>query len=180
MLTGEHWTAFVPAAARWPVELHLAPHRDVPDFTALDDAERDELAHVYLELLRRVDRYFDGVEALPYIAAWHQAPVREHRELGRLHLELFSVLRGSGQAQVPGRVGVRDGRVDQRRRPREHRRAAAGGRVVTEAGPTRGRTGTPTPTTPPGRVPWIGPGRPSSRRTTGSRRACGRHRAAST
>jgi UDPglucose--hexose-1-phosphate uridylyltransferase len=97
VLTGEHWTAFVPAAARWPVELHLAPHRDVPDFTALDDAERDELAHVYLELLRRADRYFDGVEALPYIAAWHQAPVREHRELGRLHLELFSVLRAPGK-----------------------------------------------------------------------------------
>ena len=30
---------------------------------------------------------------LPYIAAWHQAPVRRDRELGWLHLELFSVLR---------------------------------------------------------------------------------------
>ena len=33
-----------PYAARWPVEVHLAPHRDVPDLPALDDAERDELA----------------------------------------------------------------------------------------------------------------------------------------
>ena len=35
--TGEHWTAYVPYAARWPVEVHLAPHRDVPDLPALDD-----------------------------------------------------------------------------------------------------------------------------------------------
>ena len=41
---GEHWTAYVPFAARWPVEVHLAPHRDVPDLVALDDDERDELA----------------------------------------------------------------------------------------------------------------------------------------
>ncbi len=97
VLTGEQWTAFVPAAARWPFEVHLSPHRDVPDFAALDDAERDELAHVYLELLRRADRYYDGVAALPYIAAWYQAPVGEQRELGRLHLQLFSVMRAPGR-----------------------------------------------------------------------------------
>ncbi len=97
VLSGEHWTAYVPAAARWPVEVHLAPHRDVPDLPALDDAEREELAAVYLELLRRADRYFDGVTALPYIAGWHQAPVRDRRELGRLHLQLFSVLRAPGK-----------------------------------------------------------------------------------
>ncbi|WP_088314590.1 galactose-1-phosphate uridylyltransferase [Kineosporia sp. R_H_3] len=97
VLAGEHWTAYVPAAARWPVEVHLAPHRDVPDITGLDDAERDELSHVYLELLRRADRYFEGVTALPYIAGWHQAPVGADRELGRLHLQLFSILRAPGK-----------------------------------------------------------------------------------
>jgi len=97
VLTGEHWTAYVPAAARWPVEVHLAPHRDVPDLAALDDAERDELAVVYLDLLRRADRYFDGVPSLPYIAGWHAAPVGEDRELGRLYLQLFSVLRAPGR-----------------------------------------------------------------------------------
>jgi len=97
VLTGEHWTAYVPAAARWPVEVHLAPHRDVPDLAALDDAERDELAHVYLELLRRADRYYEGVTALPYISGWHQAPVGADRDLGRLHLQLFSILRAPGK-----------------------------------------------------------------------------------
>jgi UDPglucose--hexose-1-phosphate uridylyltransferase len=97
VLEGTHWTAYVPAAARWPVEVHLAPHRDVPDLAALDDAERDELAVVYLGLLRRLDRYYEGVTALPYIAAWHQAPVGEGRDLGRLYLQIFSVLRAPGK-----------------------------------------------------------------------------------
>ncbi len=97
VLSGQHWTAYVPAAARWPVEVHLAPHRDAPDLAALDGAERDELAAVYLDLLRRADRYFDGVDALPYIAGWHQAPLGVGRELGRLHLQLFSILRAPGK-----------------------------------------------------------------------------------
>ena len=69
----------------------------MPDLAALDDAERDELCSVYLELLRRADRYYDGVAALPYISGWHQAPVGERRELGRLHLQLFSVMRAPGK-----------------------------------------------------------------------------------
>lgn len=97
VLTGVHWTAYVPAAARWPVEVHLAPHRDVPDLASLTAEERNELAVVYLELLRRADRYHDGVSSLPYIAAWHQAPTGEGRDLARLYLQLFSVLRAPGR-----------------------------------------------------------------------------------
>jgi UDPglucose--hexose-1-phosphate uridylyltransferase len=97
VLSGERWTAYVPAAPRWPLEVHLAPHRDVPDLAALDDAERDELAAVYLELLRRVDRFYDGVPAVPYVAGWHQAPTGMGRDLARLQLQLFSVLRAPGK-----------------------------------------------------------------------------------
>lgn len=93
VVAGEHWTAYVPAAARWPVELHVAPHRDVADLTELDDAELDELSHLYLDVLGRLDRFFDGVEKLPYIAGWHQAPVGAGRDLGRLHLQVFSLMR---------------------------------------------------------------------------------------
>ncbi|MEV0945382.1 galactose-1-phosphate uridylyltransferase [Rhodococcus sp. NPDC049939] len=97
VLSAKHWTAYVPAAARWPVEVHLAPHRDVGDLSELDEAERDELASVYLELLQRVDRFFDGVDAVPYIAAWHQAPIGADRRYGRLHLQLFSMMRSPGR-----------------------------------------------------------------------------------
>lgn len=94
-----HWTAYVPAAARWPVEVHLAPHRDVPDLPALDDDERDDLARELPALLGRLDRFFadDGSVPLPYVAGWHQAVVGPGRELGRLHLQLFSVLRAPGR-----------------------------------------------------------------------------------
>jgi len=34
---------------------------------------------------------------LPYIAGWHQAPLDDRRELGRLHLQVFSVLRAPGR-----------------------------------------------------------------------------------
>ncbi|SDD53981.1 UDPglucose--hexose-1-phosphate uridylyltransferase [Rhodococcus tukisamuensis] len=88
-----HWTAYVPAAARWPVELHVAPHRDVADLTELTGPELDDLAPLYLDVLGRLDRFFDGVEKLPYIAGWHQAPTGEGRELGRLYLQVFSLMR---------------------------------------------------------------------------------------
>jgi UDPglucose--hexose-1-phosphate uridylyltransferase len=98
---GTHWTSYVPYAARWPVEVHLVPNRDVADLVALDDAERDELAEVYLDLLRRLDRYYEGSDgspiAMPYIAGWHQAPVRQGRDISRLHLQVMSVLRAPGR-----------------------------------------------------------------------------------
>jgi UDPglucose--hexose-1-phosphate uridylyltransferase len=91
LASGEHWTAFVPAAARWPVEVHMVPHRQVPDLPALSDDERDEFAELYLRVLHMMDALYD--RPLPYIAAWHQAPVRTGRDLSWLHLEVFSVLR---------------------------------------------------------------------------------------
>ncbi|HUH07831.1 MAG TPA: galactose-1-phosphate uridylyltransferase [Egibacteraceae bacterium] len=87
----EHWTSFVPAAARWPVEVLFFPHRQAPDLAALHDDERDAFAELYLDVLKRLDRLFDA--PLPYIAAWHQAPVRSDRDLAYLHLQLFSVRR---------------------------------------------------------------------------------------
>jgi UDPglucose--hexose-1-phosphate uridylyltransferase len=86
-----HWTAFVPAAARWPVEVHVYPNRQVPDLPALDDAERDDLVVIYQGVLRAMDRRY-GVP-LPYIAAWHQAPARVDRDLAYLHAQLCSVRR---------------------------------------------------------------------------------------
>lgn len=90
-----HWTAFVPAAARWPVEVHLYPHRQVPDIPALSDAERDDFAEIYLEVLRRLDRLYGA--PLPYVAAWHQAPVRTDRDLAYLRLEVFSIRRAANK-----------------------------------------------------------------------------------
>lgn len=93
ILSGEHWTAFVPFAARWPIEVHLMPHRHVADLAETTAAERDELAPLYLRLLRGIDALYDS--PTPYIAAWHQAPVHRGRDAVRLHLQLTSPRRAA-------------------------------------------------------------------------------------
>jgi UDPglucose--hexose-1-phosphate uridylyltransferase len=91
-----HWTGYVPAAARWPFEVHVVPHRQVPDLAALTDEECAAFAPVYLDVLRRCDALFDA--PLPYISAWHQAPVHHpDRQLAYLHLQLTSVRRAPGK-----------------------------------------------------------------------------------
>ena len=88
VLSGEHFTAFVPFAARWPLEVHMLPHRHVPDFAETTEEERDELALMYRRLLRGIDALYDT--PTPYISAWHQAPVAEHRDDIRLMLQITS------------------------------------------------------------------------------------------
>ena len=103
VIAGEYWTAFVPYAAHWPYEVHLYPNRRVGDLLALNDAERAEFCTVYLDLLNRFDRLFDGQEGgrTPYVSGWHQAPRRSDApgtggELA-LHLELFTIRRTVGK-----------------------------------------------------------------------------------
>jgi len=88
---GEWWTAFVPEAARWPVEVHVYPHRNVPDLAALNEGEIEDLSALQLDLFGRFARLFG--RPIPYIAAWHQAPVHVGRDLLRLHLRLCSMQR---------------------------------------------------------------------------------------
>jgi UDPglucose--hexose-1-phosphate uridylyltransferase len=88
VLRGEHWIAFVPYAARWPLEVHMLPLRHVPDFAGTNEDERDELATLYLRLLRAVDALYST--PTPYIAAWHQAPTGVGRDSVRLMLQLTS------------------------------------------------------------------------------------------
>ncbi len=95
VLRGEHWTAFVPFAARWPLEVHMLPHRHVPDFAATNEAERNELSHLYLRLLRGLDALYDT--PTPYIAAWHQAPVTVSRADIRLMLQVTSPRRAESK-----------------------------------------------------------------------------------
>ncbi|MHA7286760.1 galactose-1-phosphate uridylyltransferase [Arthrobacter sp. MDT3-44] len=94
VIEGEHFSAFVPFAARWPLEVHLVPHRQVADLAGLTDAERDELTTVYLDLLGRLDALYPT--PTPYIAAWQQAPVDDVlRPASYLHLQLTSPRRAA-------------------------------------------------------------------------------------
>jgi UDPglucose--hexose-1-phosphate uridylyltransferase len=91
----EHWTAFVPAATRWPYEVQFFPTRRVPDIPSLTDEERDAFVDVYLDVLGRFARRMDT--PMPYIASWNQAPVHEGRDDWWLHLQLFSFRRAPGK-----------------------------------------------------------------------------------
>ncbi len=93
LLAGEHFTAFVPFAARWPVEVQVMAHRQVPDLAGTTDAERDELATLTLRLARGLDALYDA--PLPYIAGWVQAPVGRHRDDVRLTWHVTSPRRAA-------------------------------------------------------------------------------------
>lgn len=91
----EHWTAFVPAWARWPVEINIYPHRAVERLPELTDAERDDFSGLYLDILRRNDQLFSA--PLPYISGWQQAPRSVETGTFRLHLQLFSIRRAANK-----------------------------------------------------------------------------------
>jgi UDPglucose--hexose-1-phosphate uridylyltransferase len=89
------WVGYVPFAARWPYEVRLVPRRHLPDLPALTDAERDDLAEIYLVVLRAFDRLFDT--PAPYISGWQQAPVRQDRDAWHLGAEIFTIRRAPGK-----------------------------------------------------------------------------------
>jgi UDPglucose--hexose-1-phosphate uridylyltransferase len=88
---GDGWIAFVPRAARWPFEIQMFTKRAATRLTDLTQAERDEFSFMYLRILRSLDATL-GVQ-MPYIAAWHQAPVHGDDRDSRLFLEVFSLRR---------------------------------------------------------------------------------------
>jgi len=91
----EHWIAYVPFAARYPFEIHVAPKNFVPDLAALSDEVADAFPEIAKEVLLRLD----GVFGIPmaYIAAWHQAPVRVGRDALGLHWQVTSIRRAPGK-----------------------------------------------------------------------------------
>lgn len=93
VIESDSFTAYVPFAARWPIELHLLPNRAVADFTELTDSELDELAQVYSRLLRTIDGIYST--PTPYISAWHQAPSIAGAEQVRLQLQITSPRRAA-------------------------------------------------------------------------------------
>ena len=89
----DSFTAFVPFAARWPVEVHIYPNRFVHNLVELTETERDGFAQIYTDMLGRFDRMYDT--PLPYISALHQyADTADQRE-GYFHVELMSVRRSA-------------------------------------------------------------------------------------
>jgi UDPglucose--hexose-1-phosphate uridylyltransferase len=91
VLANDGFVALVPFWAVWPFETLVVSRRPVPSLSALDDAERDQLADVLGRLTRRYDNLF-GV-SFPYSAGFHQAPTdgQAHPEW-HLHLHFYPPL----------------------------------------------------------------------------------------
>jgi UDPglucose--hexose-1-phosphate uridylyltransferase len=93
LIESDNFTAYVPFAGRWPIEIHLLPHRHVQHLGQLSEDEKTELASVYQRLLRSVDEIYDS--PTPYIAAWHQAPLLPAGNNVRLQLQITSPQRAA-------------------------------------------------------------------------------------
>jgi UDPglucose--hexose-1-phosphate uridylyltransferase len=89
----ESFTAFVPFAARWPVEVHIYPNRFVHNVVGLTEVEVDRFAEIYLDILQRFDRLYPT--PLPYISALHQYADTDIQCEGCFHVELMSVRRSA-------------------------------------------------------------------------------------
>ena len=87
----ESFTAFVPFAARWPVEVHIYPNRFVHNLVELDEDELTGFAQIYLDVLKRFDRMYSA--PLPYISALHQFNGTDAQAEGYFHVELMSIRR---------------------------------------------------------------------------------------
>jgi UDPglucose--hexose-1-phosphate uridylyltransferase len=93
LIETDSFLAYVPFAARWPMEAHLLPKRHVANHAELSSDERAELAGVYSKLLRTFETVYETPS--PYIAAWHQAPLSEGAKNLRLQLQITSPRRAS-------------------------------------------------------------------------------------
>jgi UDPglucose--hexose-1-phosphate uridylyltransferase len=82
--------AFVPAFARYPYEVWVAPVRAVPSLLELSHAERKSLAKVLKTVLLKFDHLFDTRPVFPYLMVMHQAPTDgvPHPE-AHLHMEFY-------------------------------------------------------------------------------------------
>jgi len=79
--------AFVPFAARFPYEVHVASLRHAASLLDLSDPERLALADVLRTVVRAYDRLFGF--PLPYVMSMHQAPTDdgEHQHISHFHIE---------------------------------------------------------------------------------------------
>ncbi|MFZ4718014.1 MAG: galactose-1-phosphate uridylyltransferase [Ilumatobacteraceae bacterium] len=67
------WAATVPYASTYPIALSVAPRVQVPDVVSLDDAGRNGLAAILVDVLDRLDRLYD--RPLPYMMWLNQRPM---------------------------------------------------------------------------------------------------------
>lgn len=85
------WLVVVPFWALWPFETLIVARHPMERLGDLDDAHRDSLARVLIEVLVRYDNLFQ--HPFPYSMGWHQAPFGDGpHDHWQLHAHLFPPL----------------------------------------------------------------------------------------
>lgn len=85
---GEYAVAFVPACARYPYEVWVAPIEPVESFSRLTVHQRADVARALKTVLLKYDSLWQ--RPFPYLMAWYQAPTdgKAHPE-SHLHAEFY-------------------------------------------------------------------------------------------
>ena len=110
------------------------PSTPVPDLPSLDDAGRDELAAVLVDVLGRLDRLFD--EPMPYMLWFHQRPTDGGDwPTAWLHAHVAPLYRSAGHAALRRRG--RAGRPGVLQPGRSRRRGRARSAMPEPTAPTR-------------------------------------------
>lgn len=91
---GPHAVAFVPACARYPYEVWVAPIAPIESLAKLSDAVRSDVARALKTVLLKYDALWH--RPFPYLMAWYQAPTDglEHPE-SHVHAQFFPPYRTS-------------------------------------------------------------------------------------
>lgn len=94
LYSGAHAAAFVPACARYPYEVWVAPLEPIKSFAELRDEQRIDLARALKIVLLKYDGLWQ--RPFPYLMAWHQAPTdgQPHPE-AHLHAEFYPPYRSA-------------------------------------------------------------------------------------
>ena len=86
VLENESWIAYVPYAAKFPFEIHVAPKKSVADLSQLNEAQLNSWPEIAVAVMKKLDGVY-GIP-MPYIAAWYQAPVNKGKNVMRLHWQI--------------------------------------------------------------------------------------------
>ncbi|MDJ0769877.1 MAG: hypothetical protein QNJ12_13840 [Ilumatobacter sp.] len=91
----EGWSAWVPHAPTFPVALEVAPMDHVGALPDMDDAQRDCLASLLVDIFARLDRLYD--QPLPYMMWLNQRPtVTTGYDDAWFNIEIVSPWRSAG------------------------------------------------------------------------------------
>ena len=92
--TSGPWNAVVPHAPSFPLEVSIAADTPLGDLVAADDATRDDLAVLLVDVFARLDQLFD--RPLPYMMWLNQRPTDGSYRDAWFNIEIVSPWRAAG------------------------------------------------------------------------------------